>query len=102
MSIDATETEESLPDPDSMDDMSETEQLHRRELEGQPGTADGREPEREPEREPGAAVDGEMDREVSIVLGGQLEQKKVIFKVWSCVWGRDVKGYKCNIYFVIA
>ena len=83
MSIDATETEESLPDPDSMNDMSETEELHSRELEGQPGTAEGR----EPEREPGAAVDGEMDREVSIVLGGQLEEKKVIFKVWSCVWG---------------
>ena len=98
MSIDATETEESLPDPDSMDDMSETEELHSRKLEVQPGTAKGR----EPEREPGAAVDGEMDREVSIVLGGQLEEKKVMFKVWSCVWGRDVKGYKCNIYFVIA
>ena len=61
MSIDETDTEEALPDPERMN-----------------------------ETEPGEAG------------GGQLEEIKVIFKVWSCVRGRDVKGYKCNIYFVIA
>ena len=44
----------------------------------------------------------ELETEPGEAGGGQLEEIKVIFKVWSCVRGRDVKGYKCNIYFVIA
>ena len=49
MSIDETDTEEALPDPERMN-----------------------------ETEPGEAG------------GGQLEEKKVIFKVWACVFGVEM------------